>query len=94
MGELYVSPGLVTALAGSGPPACYLDFETANPAMPLYPGTRPYQTLPFQWSLHRVDDDHRVSHQAFLAEGADDPRRAFCERPSASRSATSAAPTR
>ncbi len=78
-GELYVSPGLVTALEGSGPPACYLDFETANPAMPLYPGTRPYQTLPFQWSLHRVDDDHRVSHQAFLAEGADDPRRAFCE---------------
>ncbi len=78
-GELYVSTGLAAALEGTGPPACYLDFETANPAIPLYSGTRPYQTVPFQWSLHRVDEDLQVTHRAFLAEGADDPRRAFCE---------------
>jgi hypothetical protein len=78
-GEAHVSRGLAAALKGSGPPACYLDFETANPAIPLYPGTRPYQMVPFQWSLHRVDKDFRVTHQAFLAEGADDPRRSFCE---------------
>ena len=78
-GQLYASPALSAALAGSGPPACYLDFETANPAIPLYPGTCPYQTVPFQWSLHRVDKDSVVRHQAFLAEGAEDPRRRFCE---------------
>ena len=38
-----------------GPPAHYLDFETAFPAIPLYAGMRPYQQVPFQWSLHRVD---------------------------------------
>jgi hypothetical protein len=26
----------------------FLDFETFNPAMPLYPGTHPYQVIPFQ----------------------------------------------
>jgi hypothetical protein len=50
------------------------------PAVPLYPGTRPYQTLPFQWSLHEVDSEGAVSHREFLAEsdvepGADSLRR-------------------
>lgn len=28
-------------------PVHFLDFETFSPALPLYPGTRPYQTIPF-----------------------------------------------
>jgi hypothetical protein len=44
-----------------------------------YPGTRPYQTIPFQWSLHRVDSEGAVSHQEFLADGDLDPRRQFAE---------------
>jgi hypothetical protein len=36
-----------------GPAASYLDFEAFLPAIPLYPGTKPYQTIPFQWSLCR-----------------------------------------
>jgi hypothetical protein len=43
---------------------------------PLYEGTRPYQALPFQWSLHRLDAAGAQTHRAFLADGREDPRRA------------------
>ena len=33
-------------------PRYYLDFETIAPAVPIWPGTRPYETLPIQWSCH------------------------------------------
>jgi len=35
----------------------YLDFETFNPAMPPYDGTRPYKRIPFQYSLHVVNNE-------------------------------------
>ena len=38
---------------------------------------RPYQQVPFQWSLHRVDPHGRVRHREFLADGRSDPRPAF-----------------
>jgi len=76
--EDFVASGLAEALQGTGPPAWYLDFETANPALPLYRGTRPFQNVPFQWSLHREDADG-LRHRQFLAAGAADPRRDFAE---------------
>ena len=78
-GKPHVASDLPERLDGFGPPAFYLDFEAFLPAMPLYPGTRPYQTIPFQWSLHRVDSEGTVSHQEYLAEGDLDPRREFAE---------------
>ncbi len=75
----FVGDELSTALELGGPPALYLDFETMNPAIPLYPGTRPYQMLPFQWSLHEVGIGAEVSHRDFLADGGVDPRRDFVE---------------
>jgi hypothetical protein len=33
-------------------PRYYLDFETISSAIPIWPGTRPYQVIPFQWSIH------------------------------------------
>ena len=33
-------------------PLYYLDFETFGPAIPIFDGTRPYQDIPFQFSLH------------------------------------------
>ncbi|MFC2003637.1 DUF2779 domain-containing protein [Chloroflexota bacterium] len=57
-------------------PLYYLDFETISPAIPIYDGMRPYQTIPFQFSLYIVDSDSsKPVHYAFLAEGKDDPRR-------------------
>jgi len=76
-GRAFVSTGLAAALAPAGPPACYLDFETMGPPIPLYPGTRPYQRIPFQWSLHRLDPAGVLEHQEFLASGRIDPRREF-----------------
>jgi predicted RecB family nuclease len=78
-GTTFVSPELDAALAALGPPTDYLDFETVNPAVPPYPVTKVYAHIPFQWSLHRLGADGRVSHREFLADGHDDPRREFAE---------------
>jgi len=78
-GEEYVSPDLWKALENMGLPADYLDFETMNPCIPLYEGTRPFQRIPFQWSLHRLDANGNLEHLEFLADGATDPRREFSE---------------
>jgi Domain of unknown function(DUF2779) len=74
-----VGSDLPDRLQGFGPPAFYLDFEAFLPAIPLYPGTRPYQTIPFQWSLHHVDSRGAVTHQEFLGDAHSDPRRSFVE---------------
>jgi hypothetical protein len=56
-------------------PLYYLDFETIGQAIPIYDGTRPYQTIPFQFSLHIVENDESEPvHYSFLAEGREDPR--------------------
>lgn len=78
-GRPFVAPDLSRLLVTCRPPACYLDFEAMMPPIPLYQGTRPYQTLPFQWSLHTLTDDGALDHQEFLADGDGDPRRAFAE---------------
>ena len=80
-GNPYISPNLKSALRTFGPPAYYLDFETISPAIPLYPGTRPYERLPFQWSLHERDEKGDLQHSGFLADGRNDPREAFAEIP-------------
>jgi len=78
-GRTFVAPDIARLMRGYGPPACYLDFEAMMPPIPLYQGTRPYQTIPFQWSLHVHTDDGTLQHLEFLADGDCDPRRAFAE---------------
>lgn len=79
-GRAVVGEGLAAALAPIAPPVAYLDFETMSPAIPLYPGTRPYDMIPFQWSLHRADASGGLARRGFLASGRGDPRRPFAER--------------
>lgn len=57
-------------------PIHYLDFETFQTAVPLFDGSRPYQQIPFQYSLHyKSDKNSGVLHSEFLAEANnDDPR--------------------
>jgi hypothetical protein len=57
----------------------FLDFETFNPAVPIYKGTRPYERVPFQWSCHTKRGEEALYHAEFLANGLEDPRRAFAE---------------
>ena len=76
-GRHYVSERLLSDLTQIDGPVAYLDFEAMNPAVPIYPGTHPYQRIPFQWSLHRDDGAGNLSHADFLAEPEMDPRHSF-----------------
>ncbi|MEX2577553.1 MAG: DUF2779 domain-containing protein [Verrucomicrobiales bacterium] len=69
--------GAATDLAPHGFPAWFLDFETVSFPVPVWAGTRPYQQLPFQYSLHRVDASGALSHEAFLDLSGEDPEEAF-----------------
>lgn len=56
-------------------PVYFLDFETFGTAIPLFDGTRPYQQIPFQFSLHVVfDNGDGTLHFSYLADGPEDPR--------------------
>lgn len=70
----YISPGLPAALGEIDFPLIFLDFEAANPPLPLYPGTRPFQKVPFQWSMHIRDSAGRLTHKSHLNNDAADPR--------------------
>lgn len=60
-------------------PRYFIDFETINFAVPLWPGTRPYQQVPFQWSCHIQSHTGALKHAEWLADGHDDPREGFVE---------------
>lgn len=56
-------------------PLYFLDFETFQPVVPLFDGTRPYEQIPFQYSLHILErEGEEVKHREFLAEAGKDPR--------------------
>jgi hypothetical protein len=77
-GTIYVDkPAIRDFLRAIQYPVHYLDFETVNPAVPLWDGTRPYQQVPFQFSLHVTDDRGDTRHDSFLADGTNDPRPEF-----------------
>jgi hypothetical protein len=60
-------------------PVGFLDFETFMEAIPAFDYQRPYQQIPFQYSLHIVDRG-RIKHHEFLGEPGQDPRRQFASR--------------
>jgi len=61
-------------------PIYYFDFETINPCIPLYDGLRPYQRMPFQYSLHiQETPEGKCKHISFLAKETEDPRQAILE---------------
>ena len=78
-GRPYVGPELADVISQATYPLHFLDFETFNPALPAYSGTRPYQVIPFQWSLHVLDSSGDLSNTSFLHDGSADPREAFCK---------------
>lgn len=56
-------------------PLVYLDFETINPAVPVYPGTGPFEQVPFQFSVHvQHEPGGELEHYEYLHEDASDPR--------------------
>ena len=56
-------------------PLVFLDFETINPAIPIYNGTGPFTQVPFQFSVHVIENlESEPKHFEFLADSAGDPR--------------------
>jgi len=76
-GEADFGPGLEQELGALEEPIHFLDFETFRAALPLYPGTRPYQPVPVQWSCHTLEQGLR--HAEFIHTDRTDPRRPFAE---------------
>lgn len=56
-------------------PIYHLDFETVNPGIPKYIGTRPFQAVPFMFSVLREQTDDDPIYSGYLHETNDDPRR-------------------
>ena len=62
-------------------PLYFLDFETFYTPIPIYDGTKPYQQVPYQYSLHSLQGEHSdLGHSEFLAPPNIDPRRPLVEK--------------
>ena len=79
-GRDVVRGNLREELAKAAPPIRYLDFETFAPAIPRFAGTRPYDAVPFLFSVHAELDGFPPAHEDYLHETEDDPRPELVER--------------
>lgn len=75
--RLIVEPGLRQALEPFEGPLGFLDFETVSRALPVWDGLGPWHQAPAQFSYHEEQSDGTYHHTGWLAEGAEDPRRAL-----------------
>ena len=71
---------LASSLAGITSPVRYLDFETFQPAIPRFAGTRPYDQIPFLFSVHTETYGGPPEHMEYMHEDDSDPRPALIER--------------
>ena len=72
-------PATAQALAAHKLPGYFIDFETIQFAVPIWAGTRPYQQIPFQFSVHHLDAEGHATHTAFLDLSGHNPCRAFAQ---------------
>jgi len=62
-------------------PLYFLDFESFQPAIPLYDNSRPYEQIVFQYSLHYIEEEGgELKHREYLAYPGADPRRALAQQ--------------
>lgn len=62
-------------------PLFFLDFETSQYAIPQFKDSKPYQQIPFQYSLHYIEKPGgMLEHTEYLGDGVNDPRRALAEQ--------------
>ncbi len=77
-GKPWFSTDLGEELGALKYPLCFMDFETINPPIPRFAGMRPYDQIPFQWSVHvQRKPGTEPEHFEFLATDTNDPRREF-----------------
>ncbi len=58
-------------------PITFLDFEWERFAIPPYQGMKPYDVLPFEYSIHIMDANRSLQHKVFLS--IHDDRREMAE---------------
>lgn len=79
-GETYFdAQGAAKALATYALPGYFLDFESTNLAVPIWKGARPYQQVPFQFSLHRLLANGTLDHIEFQDLTGNDPMLPFAQ---------------
>ena len=62
-------------------PLYFLDFESFQPAVPLYENSRPFDQIVFQYSLHYLETaGGELKHKEYLAWPGKDPRRELAEQ--------------
>lgn len=67
-------------LAAQPYPHHFLRFETIGFAVPIWPGTRPYEVLPFMWTCDvQAEPGGEMESCQFVADASGDPRRAFAQ---------------
>jgi predicted RecB family nuclease len=77
-GEPWFSAELGKELESLKYPLYFMDFESINPAIPRFSGMRPFDQLPFQWSVHvQRQPNAEPEHYEFHATDSSDPRREF-----------------
>ncbi len=61
-------------------PLYFFDYETLGSLVPYFDGLKPYQQLPFQYSLHILDSpDAELRHVEFLHQDSDSPAEPLSE---------------
>ena len=78
-GRPWIAAEIAELLETLARPIHFLDFETTQLPLPRYAGTRPWETMPVQWSDHVLHRGGRLDHHEFLHTEATDPRRPFAE---------------
>lgn len=62
-------------------PVYYFDYETSQSLLPPWDGTRPYQQVPFQYSLHiQREPGAEIEHREYLHRDQSNPMPALLER--------------
>ncbi len=88
-GDSYVDQSKITEFISDWVyPLYFFDFETIFPSIPVLDGTRPFQQVPFQYSLHIIyEPGGEPEHMEFLAQPIDfndssaiDPRKQLIEQ--------------
>lgn len=80
--EIYIDKGYIqNDLGGVEYPIYFIDYESYNPAIPMYDGYKPYDQIPFQWSLH-IQREHgaELEHYEFIETEEIDPIPNFLNR--------------
>ncbi len=77
----HVEPDMISAIIDEYQyPVYFFDYETFSTAVPGFDGLRPYDQIPFQYSLHVIDEPGaKLRHLEFLHDSSSNPVEAICK---------------